>query len=51
MLQVRIEFVIAQARLNQVSAHDHGYLQQIARNHRAISAELAGGNYLAPALL
>jgi hypothetical protein len=43
MLQVRIEVVIAQARLNQSSAHDHGYLQQITRNQKAISAELAPG--------
>jgi hypothetical protein len=35
--------VITQARLNQVSAHDHGYLQQITRNQRALLAELAGG--------
>src|SRR2546423_14442557 len=51
MLQVRKEVVIAQARLNQVSADDHGYLQQITRNQRAISAQNSNGNYLAPALL
>ena len=43
MLQMRKEVVIAQARLNQVPADDHGYLQQITRNRRAILAKLAQG--------
>src|SRR5438874_12444329 len=49
MLQVRKEVVVSQARLNQVSADDHGYLQQITRNQRAISAALGRGTtYLLP---